>query len=331
MTSPDEDAAARYRREYPTFAEAADAVEGTLRQLCRAQHVPADVKVRAKSVVSFLKKIHIKGYRDPWTQITDKVGARITVATRKDMATMRRVFEDGQSGLDVLSIEDKAEQAGPETLFYPGVHVQVQVPDLTTEDGQSLECEIQLRTKAQDLWSVPSHELIYKGVIDADWATKRRVLRLSVLVEMFDEEVIRAMDEIAADPRYALGTLLRRIEPLFVADFESEPGEDDLSLELLDAIRGALPPLEGDTYAESVAQFASLRHDKIQRVLEEYGAESPFEDEWLYWMFTQPEVLVVLERIENAPMLLADAVRGTDVQSAVERVFAAWGEAMPES
>jgi putative GTP pyrophosphokinase len=47
--------------------------------------------------------------------------------------------------------------------------------------------QIQLRTQAQDVRAYLEHGLIYKPVIRRSPEIARKVARLSVLVEMFDE------------------------------------------------------------------------------------------------------------------------------------------------
>ena len=216
-----------------------------------------------------------------------------------------------------------------QTLFYPGIHVQVEVPGASTSEGDKIQCEIQIRTKAQDLWSVPSHELVYKGLIEPSRQTKRRVLRLSVLTEMFDEEVGMAMREIAADQGYELTLLLRAAEALYLS-FVAEPGEDELSLEVLRIVSAALPDAERPSYPARLKTFVESNRGKLAEVFATYGVYSEFASQYAYWLFTQPESLIVFERVSATPEALAEAVEATEIKEIVKHLYAAWGVSMPE-
>lgn len=318
----------RYIAEYSQLAKAGALVELSLESLLRDVGVRGSVEVRAKTVGSFVKKIHINNYTDPWVQITDKVGGRVIVKTLDDLDRVRAAFETPSPPFTVLWLEDKSDKADVGTLFYPGIHIQVVVSGSTTSDGEQIECEIQVRTKAQDLWSVPSHELVYKGVIEPSKATTRRVLRLSVLTEMFDEEVRLAMREVAADPRYELASLLRAAEALYLS-FVAEPGEDELSLDVLRIVIDSIPTELRAQYPERLKAFVASHRDKLSELFGMYGVYSDFGSQYAYWLFGQPEALVVLERIQAAPQTLADAVAGSEIEDAVKHLYAAWGVSMP--
>lgn len=314
--------------EHDRFAAAAEAMQARLDAFVREQGIRAAVEVRAKTVASFVKKVHTRSYEDPWVETTDKVGARVIVKTLDDLGRLRAALES-TSEFELLRIEDRSELANEDRLFYPGVHAQVVVPAATTSDGERIECEVQLRTKAQDLWSVPSHELLYKGVIEPSKATRRRVLRLSVLTEMFDEEVRLAMHEVASDARYELALLLREAEALYLT-FVAEPGEDDLSLEVLSTVAEALPAEDRSGYPTTLRTFVDAHRAKLAEVFETYGVRSPFGAEYPYWLFSQPEAIIVLERIDRAPQALAEAVSSSEIRDAVRSLYAAWGSPMPE-
>ena len=141
-------------------------------------------------------------------------------------------------------------------LHYPGVHAQVTVPGAQTADGKPIEAELQLRTKSQDLWAVVSHKLDYKGAITPAKQTRRRILRLSVLAEMFDQEVGIAMNELAADPAYVNARYLQVAEAEYLR-FVGEPGNEH-SFPRSDRDHSACPRRMARTptvYAEDLGEF----------------------------------------------------------------------------
>jgi ppGpp synthetase/RelA/SpoT-type nucleotidyltranferase len=73
------------------------------------------------------------------------------VKTLDDLDRLHSLFEEQDPPYEVRWIKNKSAEGDVGELFYPGVHVQVVVDGAATADGEPIECEIQLRTKAQDL------------------------------------------------------------------------------------------------------------------------------------------------------------------------------------
>lgn len=315
----------RFKEERPIFVECASIVSSELQKICQSLGMLARIEVRAKEISSFVKKVMTdeKYQTDPWKTITDKVGARVIVDTRADK---QRMLEGLQaSSLSVFDIEDKAVGKDPHLLYYSGIHMQSIVPGAKTSDDQPIECEIQLKTKAEDLWSARSHELLYKCTVKAPDHTQRRVWRLSALTEIFDEEVDRAMNEILTTPGYDQGRLLTIAESFY---YTLVPilGVADLSLEVLLEFEAALPHGEElILYEERVKVFVATNRDRIEKIYEQYGASSEFATNSKYWMFTQPESVLILESISTKPMLAQDAARSSAFAYAFEPLFTAWG------
>jgi hypothetical protein len=51
------------------------------------------------------------------------------------------------------------------------------------------------------------------------------------------------------------------------------------------------------------------RRSQIENALREYGASSEFASDYRYFLFSQPELLVLWERIETAPLALLHTIR----------------------
>jgi len=332
LTDAVDDARRRYIAELPAFLTAADGIKEHLEAVARLAGIHAEIDSRAKTVSSFIKKLQLKGaqYEDPWLGITDKLGARMIVETLPDLMKARSILEDeNRSPFVVKGVQDKSADADTSILYYPGVHIQVIVPGATTSDHEPIECEVQLRTKAQDLWSVPSHKLVYKPVLDPSRESRRRIMRLSVLVEIFDEEVERAMAEVTSMPGYEEARLLAVAESQFFA-FVSDPGEQELSFEVFTRLRPVIESLSSNDYERLLEEFVQSHRSKLQTAYEHYGADSEFASEWSYWLVSQPESIVIWHLVTDAPMMLAGAVAGTDLETSVRELFAIWGSAFPD-
>lgn len=327
--TPDE-ARQRFVDEHQTFKDAAVALREYLDNLCRNLRVPAAVEAREKGIGSFVKKIYLNNYTRPWEEITDKVGARVIVDTLEDVQKLRDALEGGAAAeLAARDVVDKSEEAAEDKLHYPGVHAQVTVPVVHTADGQPIEAELQLRTKGQDLWAVVSHKLDYKGAITPAKQTRRRILRLSVLPEMFDEEVRTAMNELAANPAYVRARYLQLAEAEYLR-FVGEPGNDLLSLEVIETIRPALKDGQNsDRYGVDLREFSDQHTEKLRDIYARYGLFTEWAQQPAYWLFSQPESTIVFHLVETRPVALANTVRGTELETVTDRLYAAWGRAMP--
>jgi ppGpp synthetase/RelA/SpoT-type nucleotidyltranferase len=318
----------RYIQEYPHFEAAADQLRRRLEGLTKDQGVAdARVKARAKEIASFVKKLRKYG-DDCWERTTDKVGAQIVTHTLAELRQLRACLEAGVYGLQYLETTDKSIYTGdPRELRYAGVHIQIRLAEQATSDGQPVECEIQLRTQAQDVWAYLEHSLIYKPVISPSPEIARKIARLSVLVEMFDEEVDTVLGQLERDPHYTSALLLHEAERWFLT-FVSDPGEPDLSIEVIDVVRGSFEADEPATYGPRLADFVATYRDRIEDALHEYGIGSAYANEFNYFLFTQPEALIIWERVQNHPRALARAVLGTELASAVEALADVWGHSL---
>jgi len=315
----------RYIAEHPNFTSAATASAALIETLLRQLGIrDAHVKVRAKDIASFVKKLR-KYDANYWQSTTDKVGAQIVVHTLAEVRQLRAAFERGDTPFEYLETTDKSIYDGdPRKLRYTGVHIQTVVPGITTSNGERIECEIQLRTQAQDVWAYLEHGLIYKPVIEPSVQIARKVARLSVLVELFDEEVDSVMAQLQADPRYEPALLLQHAERLYLT-FVTEPGETELSLEVLAMIAPTITADERSAYPDHLAEFVDSHRDQIEDILHEYGANSPSAGEYNYFLFTQPESLILWERIANRPRALVHSIQDSDLIGPVSALADVWG------
>ncbi|WP_326647260.1 RelA/SpoT domain-containing protein [Streptomyces sp. NBC_01750] len=294
----------RYRVERPRIEKAAQLTAAHLWRRAARARIMCEVSHRAKEVGSFVTKAHHKRYTDPWAQITDKAGVRIVV--------QHRGLLDPALGLvkECLTLvgkpEDNRDAPGDEDrLQYPRLHVQVQAyGDQTGDDGYPYECEIQIRTEATDLWARMSHKLMYKtGATAVPPDVRRSLYRLIALVELYDLEVERGVDALAQHPDFTHSNrLLAEAEHIY-RTFTDHHHRRDLSEDVVDVL---LRTIDGEpNYGDRLAQFAEQRREDLERAYEDYG---PTSDHFLrhgrYVLASQPESLIIFERLSTVKMLL---------------------------
>ncbi len=318
----------RYAVEQPRFRRAALAIAEEIKEVARKVGVYARVEGREKSLDSFVKKSITKPYDQPWEETTDKAGARAIVA---DASTLYPLVEalEAHWGSRCGARQDKSLDLDDRVFDYSGVHLQVVVPREDT-DTETIECEVQVRTAAQDAWSVLSHQFLYKPAIDLPKESKRAMYRLVALVEVFDEEVKRTVATTLADPEYPQARLLHDAERAFFQvgtwDYDRE-----LTHQVLDVAVRAVPVREQATYGDRLLEFVDEQRERIASWLAAYGPGSDLGSSTRYVLLSQPEALVLIERAEHAEMLLASVIdeAGPDMRRLVEPVLAAWGRPLP--
>ncbi|WP_224278497.1 GTP pyrophosphokinase [Nocardioides lacusdianchii] len=300
-TSAADLAIARFERERDRYERAGRAVVSVLREALGPAGLAPHITSRAKDLASFRQKIAVKGYEDPWRQITDKVGVRAVVERAGDVDRIHQALvDDGR--LAIYDRTDKRAQLQFDSLGYSGLHLDVYAP-AEEGDTERVPCEIQIRTVAQDAWSVVSHKLVYKPHVELPDTDKRAIMRLVALMELFDGEVERVMDKaqsLAAleAPAPAPVDLLELVTAQY-ARFEDTPGHPELSHLVLEAVGSALAADGVDDYVRKLRTFVDEHRQPLQSLYDDYGPRSAMATSSDYVLWSQPESLAVLESLEH--------------------------------
>jgi ppGpp synthetase/RelA/SpoT-type nucleotidyltranferase len=288
-------AVARFVRERPKYSDAAESVGRELQMLADGAQIRARLSSRAKDVRSFHKKILEKDYRDPWSDVTDKAGVRLILEEARDVDRLAELVTS-TLGDRLLRVEDRRSQKNPEQLGYSGVHLQI----VSNGGSDGLEVEVQLRTGAQDLWSVVSHRLLYKPAVELPAAAKHAAYRLVTLVELFDEEVARlsALSEELGQPKAVERQLLDAAEGFYL-ELAHSPSSRPIGERLLEAIRPAYGEEEWPAAVDLLRAFVDAEKPRLRRLYSEYGPHGPLGYLPDYLLFGQAESLLLLERLER--------------------------------
>lgn len=323
-TMPDE-VFSRYRNERPRIKVAAKLTAAHLRRRAARARINCEISYRAKKVSSFVTKAQHRGYADPWKEITDKAGVRVVVQHEGLLDPMLHLV---QESLTVVGEpEDDRLLAGAEDrLQYPRLHVQVMASgDQLSDNGDPYECEVQIRTEAIDLWARMSHKLMYKAEGPAVPSNVRRSLyRLIALIELYDLEVRRGVEAMALHPDVAQSNhLLDEVEHLFRTFTEHEPRRD-LSEEVVDVLVKTIPDFS--TYSERLSRFIEDRRGDLERAYRDYGPESDhFLRHGRYILASQPESLIIFERLSSSKLLLHGHWIDELPESMLNDMADAWG------
>jgi ppGpp synthetase/RelA/SpoT-type nucleotidyltranferase len=325
MTDPSSgDPAATYRAAKPFLDTALEHYQDTVASLLKGQIPEHYVIGRVKTARSLIRKLRERP-NDPltWDSITDKVGVRVICTTRKDCDNATQLITAGP--WELLKTERKKGQH--DKLFYPGIHVEIRADDAVDHTGIPVVCEVQIRTRAQDAWAVASHKLTYKGAVTPPKKMRRLVDRLTIFVEVFDDEIHRLFKKRGKLPMYAEAVALERLEDTY-EQLSGEPAEGAKDLSIVAVLMGAYDDVEKPALNDLVHQHCANTVGVADVIrAHSYNADS-YRDQ-SDWLFTQPEVLLVLERARAKPYRLLHAVQNTDLEDVVRSTAISAGTPLP--
>ncbi|MEV0603603.1 hypothetical protein AB0I82_30495 [Streptomyces sp. NPDC050315] len=323
MDQAQNEARLRYISERPVFETLASNVANLIRTEVAANGITCEVHGRSKDVASFVRKALQKRYSDPWAEITDKAGDRVILEHSNDIDDALEVI---RSAFTIIREEDERDEPDNEKkLVYPKIHLQIADPGHDpTSEMPALECEIQVRTRAQDLWSRMSHALLYKPAVPASPVVRRSLYRLLALVELYDSEVARGVEEMESNPDFREVQLLRHAERVFHL-FVASSYDISISEEILPV----LTPLIVDTesYGHKLVDFSRHRFTKLDDTFREYGPMSEVGQSGQYILIGQPESVIIFQLLEEMPLRLAAAWREALPEDWLEELSNVWGVA----
>ena len=192
--------------------DAATTFRHVLHELMRDAGINFDrVDARVKSWTSLKEKARKTRddgellYPDPWHDIKDIVGARITVLHSTEIPAVQRLLADQ---FEVLRSVDKAEETRIAGGFGYGSHhlvVRVEEHSEGLEEYAGQVFEVQIRTVLQHAWAEFEHDIRYKRATDnLDPQVDRAFTLAAGLIELADQQ----FDQIStlADPREKVNT-----------------------------------------------------------------------------------------------------------------------------
>lgn len=321
----DIDPGEQYRAAKPFLADALEYFREEVRKLIAGKVSDQYVTGRVKSARSLIRKLR----EDPsqprsWESIRDKVGLRVICSTLSDC---RRVDELIQ-GTPWVLLDRKVMDGEPKELFYPGTHLIVQSESVCDYEGKPIPCEIQVRTRAQDAWSVVSHKLSYKEDVKPPKVMERMIQRLTVIVEMFDDDVQRVFDE-----RRKM-EIFRSAVALECIDLQYETLTGDISegfpdVAIIELILKAYSAEELPVFERLIEDFCEKHASQVSHLILSHTPESNTYVDSRDWLYSQPEILPILERAASKPYLLLNAVKDTDLEDVVRKCCISAGSPLP--
>lgn len=308
-----------FEAERPLLQEFVDLVVSELKGAILGAGIYAAVTGRVKEVDSFTVKALVgHRYRDPLHEIGDKAGVRVVVPYLRDVEKIEQLV---RKLFVVIKKEQKLDALGYNENGYLGLHLDVRLHDeQTAADAKfsGLRLEIQVRTIAQGAWAEVTHDHLYKPPADLPDDLKRRIYRLVGLVELFDSEVERFLEEAQATPGFNEAFVTGPLSGVLMQRFAVMQKPDRRLCLLLSA---ALVPLYGEEIDQILGRIEGWVDDHVDRLRQLFSqarvSSSP--------LMSQPEIFLILERLENDRAHLVEAWPAEVPFVWLEDAASAWG------
>ena len=236
-----------------------------------------------------------KLYKNPYEDITDKVGMRYVVLLTTHINTFCSIIESVECEAFWSQTKDKDYEeerlAKPLEFSYQSVHYVLRSKAGLCIDGHSLpeglSCEVQIRTLLQHAHSELTHDTLYKPKTTAKPSVKRTVAKSMALIEATDEFFEQAMRDLA-NASAPQRQLLDYLSGAYKKGTGVEPGQERSNQLVVDALIELLPQ---DAHAR-IEEFLTAKGYVFDKIKEQNGQRH---------FFNQPAVLLAYFLAERLP------------------------------
>lgn len=289
-----------YMTQRPFYEELITLIRDMLESATRHEGINASITARTKDVSQVLRKL-IKKPRH-LHEIPDLGGVRACVLLPDDAATIRACIER----LFVIhKFEDKRVQMSPTELGYYGQHFDVSLrqEDATrvSEAARELRCEVQVHTRAHNLWAELSHDLTYKSPTILPRDVVGRIYRIVALLDLVDSEIQGSRDAAVRAPGFEEGAMLVSLERHYF-ELTGKAHDAELSLYIVSGLKGLYDESERRAFDARMEDFVSSNRERLEQRYEKYQ-----HDDRANPILFQPEALMIVERLEANSFALREA------------------------
>lgn len=303
----------RYGAERPLLNEALAIWRADLGELAKRVDRAAFIDGRVKTLRSVIGKIYAKPAQPrSWESLGDLVALKAIFPTSDGVEAFTNLLlehEDWHPKLD-----DRRPLA--DKLEYAAKQFDLWRHDVVDSTGNPVKTEVQVRTAAADAWYVVDHRLNYKGLVELPENLRRKVLRLSVFAELFDEEVRAIFDARASLDEYLLARAYDFLT-LQIDDMTDGLATASRPEALLETILSAYTDAEASELQRIIDDFLGLHRAAVASVISGHQHDANDFVEERDRLYSEPEALLIAERAVARPALLKSAVKGSDYETLV--------------
>jgi putative GTP pyrophosphokinase len=166
-------------------------------------------KKRLKQDFSFVEKAFYrkdKDYKDPFADITDKVGARFVVLLGRDLDAVEQAILECTDWCASKDRDPEQEtRKSPFEFKYKALHYVLRCRKIITVGGLCVPintpCEVQVKTLLQHAYSELTHDTIYKPNVDATPEMHRAAAKSMALIEATNDYFESVVDQVEASKK----------------------------------------------------------------------------------------------------------------------------------
>jgi putative GTP pyrophosphokinase len=304
----------RWKLEQPIYGQLGKYISNTLSENLARKGVYARITSRPKDMISMLKKVVRKQYDSPYEKIVDKTGVRVVVLFAHQLEIVDQLVKDI---FEILERDDKKDILGTNTLGYQAIHYQVKlIGESMPTEFQDKSCEIQARTVCQDTWSEMAHSVFYKTEMQIPGKIERRIHCLSGLLEVADVEFEQIHGLIQSLPHADTIKMINMLEK-FAFGLQGCLYDRTLSVIVIECLKKSYSADEISNLAEILDSFVKRNYSRLREMIEMYKDQLVF--------VTQPEIILILERLETNKYILEEQWCLNFPDSALREIAIAWG------
>lgn len=288
----------KWQAEKPLYNAWGEFVVSTIKDLLIAEGLTPEILIktpaipRLKTDTSLVDKAFYrpdKSYKEPYTEIEDKVGVRFVVLLIDDIQLLCRLIEGfGQWSYDKCRHFDEKRE-NPLLFIYQSVHYIVRptkplsVGDVTIPTYTP--CEIQIRTLLQHAHAELTHDAIYKSNRKVNPEVHRTVAKSMALIETTDGFFSDATKRLNHGPLEEFG-IVERLDGIYESLTGLKPYNQKSSLLIWDEFEQFID----GSLIDSISIFITERGEIPQLIKERYAEHNLYQQSivlFLYWMLAK--------------------------------------------
>lgn len=257
--------------------------------------VPVRPRLKADSTLvdkAFYRK---KPYKNPYDDITDKVGMRFVVLLTTDIKKICDVIEGAAASAWWEASKDRDYEQErlnkPLEFSYQSVHYILRAKEGIEHNGINIPggtpCEVQIRTLLQHAHSELTHDTLYKPKTTAKPEVQRTVAKSMALIEATDEFFEQAMQNLNDASRVQL-QLLELLTQAYEKHTGKKAGKERSNQLLIDTYIDLLP---APPFTE-ISEYLNAKGFIFEKIKEQVGARHYFD---------QPTVLLAYYLADTSP------------------------------
>ncbi len=281
----------KFENDEKSFRIIRPIIESFLKENLPSLEILPQITSRIKDPISLYKKLIKKGIK--YEDVHDILGFRIICHFPSEVDRVNQFIE---KNFIVEHFEKKSDKLKFDQLGYTSDHFEVRIKpeiELFSElsEFSSLIFELQVRTLCQHTWADIEHALLYKQDMPLEESLKRRVFRLTSLLEICDQEFETVNNKLVSHTDYKVFATLKKLEGKYFK-YAKRDYDKETSIVFLSTLSSLINDI--DEYLNKLICFIDNNDLKLNQIFLERVAEL---DRNLY--FSQPEIFLIWYYIEN--------------------------------